>query len=120
MITNLPRKRPPRDIDDRRRETYFRSEGFPQPQRDQIKVAIFGFVFLLLLVLASIKGNSALFDAVPFGGWGFLVLYLAFHFTYLASVSGRNKMPSAARGHLAWGLFAYLAIIIGALHTDSR
>ena len=99
-------------MDDRR---HYRQWGLPEPQRDQMKAIILGFVFLLLLGLASINGNSALFDSVPFGGWSFLVLYLAFHFTYLAGVSVRNKMPSSAGGRLAWGVFAYFAIIVGAL-----
>ena len=80
-----------------------------------MKAITLGFVFLLLLVLASINGNSALFDSVPFGGWSFLVLYLAFHFTYLASVSARNKTPSEAGRRFAWGVFFYFAIIVGAL-----
>jgi hypothetical protein len=80
-----------------------------------MKAIVLGFVFLLLLGLASINGNSALFDSVPFGGWSFLVLYLTFHFSYLASVSARNKMPSSTARGLGWGVFAYLAIIVGAL-----
>lgn len=80
-----------------------------------MKAIIFGFAFLLLAVLASINGNSSLFDSVPFGGWSFLVLYLAFYFTYLPSVSARNKMPCAAGGRLAWWVFSYFAILVGAL-----
>lgn len=68
-------------MDDRKRESFFGSEGVPRPQRDKMKAITFSFGLLLLLVLASIYGKSALFDSVPFGGGSFPVLYLAFQFT---------------------------------------
>ena len=69
-------------MDDRKRESFFGSEGVPQPQRDQ---GTFSFGFLLLLVLASKYGNS-----VPFGGRSFLVLYQGFRFSYWTQIKPRD------------------------------
>ncbi len=73
---------------------------------------IIGFVFGFLLIVASMHGNHAMFDAVPLGGWTFLILYLAFHLTFLTCVSAECPVGVVRKKHFTSNVLIYLFILI--------
>lgn len=80
-----------------------------------MKNIIIGFIFAILLVIASFNGNYALFDALPFGGWSFLILYFTFHLTFLACASAKNSMGESANKRFSSGILIYWFIFVGGL-----
>lgn len=76
-----------------------------------MKNILLGFGFGFLLIIASIPGNHAMFDAIPLGGWGFLVLYLAFHLTFLTSVAVKKPAEGDRSHDVTLSILLYLLIV---------